>query len=44
MVEDSISQGERDRSKALEAIIIFDSLAKARQSQEEIMQQIQELH
>ena len=44
MVEDSITQGERDRAKALEAIIIFDSLAKARQSQEDIMREIQELH
>lgn len=42
--EDQISREEKDRAKGLEAILIFDSMVKARESKEEVMEQIKTLH
>lgn len=41
--EQSITKAERARASALEAIIVYDSMMKARQSQEEIKQLIETL-
>ena len=43
IVEAEISAHERERAQALEKILIFDSLAKARESKEDILRQIEEL-
>ena len=37
IVEDEMTQDEKDRAKALETILIYDSIAKARQSKEEVL-------
>lgn len=42
-VENMITQQEENRAKALEAILSYDSMEKARESKDEIMQQIKEL-
>ena len=44
LIEAEISTDEKKRAQALENILIFDSLTKARQSNEDIARQIQELH
>ncbi len=41
--ENSITYEEKERAAALEAIILYDSLVKARQSQQEIKQLIESL-
>ena len=37
MIEAMISKEEQDRAKALQNILVFDSLVKARQNKEEIL-------
>ena len=36
MVEDSVTKEERERASALEAILIYDSLLKARETKKSI--------
>lgn len=44
MTESGISEQEKARAKALDAILVYDSLQKTRQTQSEISKQIAELH
>ena len=43
-MEGGITVEENERAKALEAILLIDSVEDARQSQQEIMEQIKKLH
>ena len=44
MTVSGISEQEKARAKALDAILVYDSLQKTRQTQIEISKQIAELH
>ena len=44
LVEDQITDEERTRAQALEAILVYDSMLKARQSKQDVMNQIKNMH
>lgn len=44
VVEETITREEQERANALEAILIYDSIVKARESKEDIRKQIEHLN